>query len=83
MGKSVTAFKTRHSNHKQEIKHKKGGLGKHYGGSRACRYKDIQITLIEQVDSGNRDLLSKREVGWQYQLRAFKENGGNAMCFKK
>lgn len=83
VGKSVTAFKTRHSNHKQEIKHKKGGLGKHFGGSRACSYKDIQITLIEQVESGNRDVLSKMEVWWQHQLRAFEDNGGNSMCIKK
>ena len=33
VGKSVTPFKLRHSNHKQEIKWKKGGMGKHFGGS--------------------------------------------------
>ena len=32
VGKSKTKFKLRHSNHKQEIKNKMGGLGHHYGG---------------------------------------------------
>ena len=83
VGKSVTPFKLRHSNHKQEIKWKKGGLGKHFVGSRACSYKDISLTIIEQVELGNRALLSKREKFWQHQLRAFEDNGGNAMCIKK
>ena len=83
VGKSVTKFKIRHSNHKQEIKHKKGGLGKHFGGSRACTYKDASFTIIEQVEIGNRALLAKREKHWQHQLRAFEDNGGNGMCIKK
>ena len=83
MGKSVTTFKIRHSNHKQEIRWKKGGLGKHFGGDRLCSYSDISFTLIEQVERGNRKMLSNREVWWQHQLRAFEENGGGAMCIKK
>ena len=83
VGKSVTKFKIRHSNHKQEIKWKKGGLGKHFGGSRACTYKDASFTIIEQVEIGNRALLAKREKHWQHQLRAFEDNGGNGMCIKK
>ena len=83
MGKSVTPFKIRHSNHKQEIRLKKGGLGKHFGGNRACNYSDVSITIIEQVEVGNRTLLAKREQFWQHQLRAFEDNGGNAMCIKK
>ena len=83
MGKSETKFKLRHSNHKQEIKWKKGGLGKHFGGNRACAYKDISFILIEQVEIGNKVLLARREQYWQQQLRAFEDNGGNAMCIKK
>ena len=81
--KDQKEFKLRHSNHKQEIEWKKGGLGKHFGGSRACSYKDISLTIIEQVELGNRALLSKRKKFWQHQLRAFEDNGGNAMCIKK
>ena len=83
VGKSVTAFKLRHSNHKQEIKKKTGGLGQHYGGNRACSYEDISIVLIEQVENGDRNLLADREQYWQHQLRAFVENGGNAQCIRK
>ena len=83
VGKSTTAFRKRHSNHKQEIKHKKGGLGKHFGGDRSCSYKDISFILIEKVEVGNHALLSRREQWWQHQLRAFEENGGNAMCIRK
>ena len=83
VGKSVTPFKKRHSNHKQEIKKKLGGLGQHYGGGRACCYQDVSIVLIEQVEIGNRSLLAKREQYWQHQLRAYVENGGNAHCIRK
>ena len=83
VGKSVTPFKQRHSNHKQEIKKKTSGLGQHYGGNRACSYGDVSIVLIEQVGNGDRDLLADREQYWQHQLRAFVENGGNAQCIRK
>ena len=83
VGKSVTPFKQRHSNHKQEIKHERGGLGQHYGPRARCSYQDISITLIEQVEIGNRVKLAKREQYWQHQLRGFVENGGNAHCIKK
>ena len=83
MGKSVTPFKKRHSNHKQEIKKKLGGLGQHYGGDRACCYQDQSIVLIEQVELGNRSLLAKREQYWQHQLCVYVENGGNAHCIRK
>ena len=83
MGKSVTPFKKRHSNHKQEVKKEIGGLGKHYGGNRPCCYQDMEIVLIEQVELGNRPLLAKREQYWQHQLRAFVENGGNGHCIRK
>jgi hypothetical protein len=81
--KSETVFKLRHTNHKQEIKHKRGGLGNPFGGSKACSYRDIQCTLIEKVEDGKINLLSRREVWWQHQLRALEENGGNAMWIKK
>ena len=83
VGKSVTPFKKRHSNHKQEIKNKKGGLGQHLGGDRACSYNDFSVVLIEQVEMGDRKMLERRELYWQHQLRAYRENGGNAMCIKK
>ena len=83
IGKSVTSFKKRHSNHKVEIRNKKGGLGQHYGGQRQCGYQDVSITLIEKVETGNRALLADRELYWQNQLRAFVENGGNAQCIRK
>ena len=83
VGKSVTPFKTRHSNHKQEIKHGRGGLGQHYGPNGRCSYKDIKITLIEQVELGNRVKLARREQFWQHQLRTYVENGGNAQSIKK
>ena len=83
VGKSVTPFKKRHSNHKQEVKKKTGGLGQHYGGNRACSYGDISIVLIEQTEIGDREVLADREQYWQPQLRAFVENGGNAQCIRK
>ena len=83
IGKSETAFKVRHSNHKQELKREIGGLGKHFGGSRNCSYKDMQIILIEKVEGGNRALLARREIWWQHQLRVYEQNGGNGMCIRK
>ena len=83
VGKSVTPFKKRHSNHMQEIKHGKGGLGQHYGPQGRCSKDNISIVLIEKVDVGDRLSLAKREQFWQHQLRVFVENGGNAHCIKK
>ena len=83
VGKSQTPFKRRHSNHKQEVKKKIGGLGHHYGGERGCGYESISITIIEQVEVNTPDILAERELYWQHQLRAYLENGGNAHCRKK
>ena len=83
VGKSVTPFKRRHSNHKQEIRKKTGGLGQHLGGDRACGYQDISFILIDQLEQGDRVGLEKCERYWQHQLRAFVENGGGAMCIRK
>ena len=82
IGKSQTPFKKRHSNHKQEIKNKIGGLGHHYGGS-GCGYSNVSIQLIDQVEVGNVEALAQAEVYWQEQLRGFIENGGNAHCRRK
>ena len=71
VGKSETPFKKRHSNHRQEIKHGKGGLGQHYGPNCRCSYQDISVVLIEQVEAGNKIKLAKREQFWQHQLRVF------------
>ena len=54
IGKSTTPFKKRHSNHKQEVRWGKGGLGQHFGGGRACNYKDMSIQLIEKVEKGRK-----------------------------
>ena len=83
IGKSKTPFKIRHSNHKQEIKKDKGGLGHHYGSKGACAYSDLSVTLIEQVEHKNLEFLAEREVWWQHQLRVFVQNGGKAHCFRK
>jgi hypothetical protein len=69
-GKSKTPFKLRHSNHKQEIKKKVGGLGNHYGGSGGCGYENISIVLIEEVEFKTFEFLAKRETYWQHQLRS-------------
>ena len=82
VGKSQTPFKQRHSNHKQEIKRKTGGLGQHYGG-RGCGYENISIQIIEKVEVGNTDALEKQEIYWQNQLRCYIQNGGNAHCRRK
>ena len=83
VGKSQTSFKIRHSNHKQEIKHGRGGLGQHYGPKGRCKYTDISFTLMEKIEEGEKKKLAMREQYWQHQLRAFVENGGNAHCIKK
>jgi hypothetical protein len=82
VGKSETPFKRRHSNHKQEIKRKYGGLGNHYGGQ-GCGYENLQIQIIDQVEQGNSEALATAEVYWQNQLRAYIQNGGNAHCRRK
>ena len=58
VGKSQTPFKKRHSNHKQEIRKKYGGLGNHYGGD-GCGYENLRIQIIDQVEKGNCSLLAK------------------------
>ena len=83
VGKSKTKFKLRHSNHKQEIKKKIGGLGHHYGDGGACNYTHLSIQLIEQVKNHNLDFLAHRELFWQHQLRVYIENGGKAHCYRK
>ena len=83
VGKSTQQFRKRHSGHKQEIKNEIGGLGQHYGGTRGCGYENLKIMIIEQVEAGNGELLSRREIYWQNQLRCFFENGGRAQCKRK
>ena len=80
VGKSTQPFARRHSGHKQEIKNRIGGLGQHYGGQQGCGYENLKIMIIEKVEDGNPDLLSRREIFWQNQLRCFMENGGEAHC---
>ena len=46
---------------------------------RGCNYSHLQATLIETVEQGNEVKLAKKELYWQYQLRAFEENRGNGM----
>ena len=83
VGKSTQPFTRRHSGHKQEIKNRIGGLGQHYGGQQGCGYESLKIMIIEKVESGNPDLLAKREIFWQNQLRCFVENGGHAQYRRK
>ena len=82
MGKSTTPFKKRHSNHKQEIKRKYGGLGHHYGGN-GCGYENLSVQIIDQVDEGDSLALAEKEVFWQNQLRCYVQNGGHAHCYRK
>ena len=82
VGKSQTPFKQRHSNHKQEIKKKVGGLGQHYGGD-GCGYPNISIQIIEQVEVGDIKTLENQEIYWLNQLRCYIQNGGNAHCRRK
>ena len=83
VGKSKTPFKLRHSNHKQEVKKKIGGLGHHYGGSGGCGYENMSIIIIEEVKFKTFEFLAKREVFWQHQLRVYVENGSNGHCYRK
>ena len=83
MGKSKTPFKKRHSNHKQEIRKKIGGLGHHYGMEGGCTYNDFQVTLIEQIEEKTLENLAERELFWQHQLRVYVENGANGHCYRK
>ena len=57
--------------------------GQHYGGARGCGYDNLKIMIIEQVEHGDSELLGRREIYWQTQLRCFIENGGKAQCKKK
>ena len=82
VGKSQTPFKVRHSNHKQEIKRKYGGLGQHYGGN-GCGYNSVSIQIIDQVEVGDTRALEEQEIYWQNQLRCYIQNGGNAHCRRK
>ena len=83
VGKSKTKFKTRHSNHKQEIKKKYGGLGHHYGGAEGCGYENLSIILIEKIPDEKSDTLPDRETFWQHQLRVYVENGYKGHCYRK
>ena len=76
MGKSTTPFKKRHSNHKQEIKRKYGGLEHHYRGN-GCGYENLSVQIIDQVDEGDSLALAEKEVFWQNQ------NGGHAHSYRK
>ena len=83
VGKSKTKFKVRHSNHKQEIKNKMGGLGQHYGGTTGCGHPNFSVILIEQIKTKTMDYLAEREVFWQNQLRVYPENGAKGHCYRK
>ena len=84
VGKSKREFRQRHSGHKQEINNRIGGLGQHFhpSNNNGCNYDHLKATLIEKVKEGDEALLAERELYWQYQLRTFIENGGNAMNLK-
>ena len=38
-------------------------------------YANVEIMIIEQVEIGNVEKISEREVYWQQQLRCYVENG--------
>ena len=84
VGKTKREFRQRHSGHKQEINNRMGGLGQHFypNNTRGCNYNHLEATLIEKVKHGDDAKLAERELHWQYQLRTFRENGGNAMNLK-
>ena len=46
-----------------------GVLDQHYGGARGCGYENLRMQIIEQVEPGKSDLLSKREIYRQNKLR--------------
>jgi hypothetical protein len=83
VGKSTTAFKLRHSNHRVEIRNQKGGLGHHFGRKNGCGYQNVRIQLIDQVDHGDKIGLENCEVYWQNQVRCYVENGGGGCCYRK
>ena len=66
-----------------QIKNRIGGLGQHYGGQQGCGYENLKIMIIEKVEDGNPDLLARREIFWQNQLRCFMENGGSGTLQEK
>ena len=68
VGKSTTPFKKRHSNHKQEIKKKYGGLRHHYGGDGGWGYQNFSVQIIDQVEKGDTVALADKEVFWQNQI---------------
>ena len=62
MGKSSQLFKRRHKGHKQKVKNYHGGLGQNYGGPHGCGYKNVSVQIIDQVEHGNEEALSKCEL---------------------
>ena len=76
-------MKTRHSNHKREIKNRIGGLGHHYGDEKGCGYENLSLQIIDKIEEKNVEALAECEQYWQDQLRVFLENGGNGHCRRK
>ena len=68
----------------KNLHYRTGGLGQHFHPSNnlGCSYDHLQVTFIEKVKHGDEAMLAKQELYWQYQLRSFRENGGNAMNIK-
>ena len=62
---STQTFKKRHSGHKQEVKNRIGGLGRHHGGNSRCGYDQMSIQIIDQVKHGDDEALAKCETYWQ------------------
>ena len=82
VGKTTQELRERHSGHKQDIKKKVGGLGNHYHAENGCGYENLEIMIIDQATEGNENQLRDKELFWQHQLLAFRENGGNGHCVK-
>jgi hypothetical protein len=86
VGKTKNSFAIRHSTHKQSIKKGTDGIGEHY---KECGYNQFQAQIIDKVHFADmsekraEELLNKKEIYWQHQLRTFRENGGNAHCLRK